>query len=119
MPVLRCYGEKGKWVPLIKARKKTTSWRLWAAATRKGWADHVEGGGEAWLGRMMSAERYGRVRVTGLEYPRKLASMTDAEAMTDGASAGETAVEWQSKQAKHFRDKTALYCKVTFVYLGC
>ena len=119
MPVLYCYGTKGKWIPLIKAHKKTTSWRVWKAKTVHAWTDHVEDGGKAWLGRMMSKERYGRLRVTGVSSPRLLRSMTDAEARADGASAGETALEWQSRQKQYFSDKSALYCVIEFEYLGC
>jgi hypothetical protein len=117
MRVLPCYGREGEWVRLIKSHKKTTTWRLWKAATIQAWADHVKVGGEAWLGRLMSTERYGRIRVTGVDFPRSLRSMTDAEARADGASAGESAMEWQTRQSKYFGDKSAFYCKVTFEYL--
>ena len=67
---------------------------------------------------MMSAERYGNLVVTKLDYPRVLESMTDAEARADGAAAGESAAARQKRNAKYFRDKSAMYSVVTFEYLS-
>ena len=97
--------------------KKTSSWRLWSSATIRDWQRHIARGGAAWLGKMQSTSRFGRMRVLGLDYPRTLASMTDAEARADGALADETAVEWKARNHRYFKAEGG-YCKVTFVYLG-
>ena len=86
--------------------------------TREAWRGHIEAGGYTHLGKLMSAEKFGSIIVTKLEYPRVLESMSDAEARADGAAAGESAAAWQKRNAKYFRAKNAVYSVVTFAYLG-
>ena len=77
----------------------------------------MDGGGAAWLGKMQSRDRFGRIRILSVEYPRTLSSMTDAEARADGAEAGETALDWVARNKAYFAHAGG-YTKVTFVYLG-
>ena len=115
--VLCCYGDDGRWLPLIKGALKTTTWRRWCKGTRDMWQAHISSGGAAWLGKMGDAGRFGRLQVATFEFPRTLESMTNAEAVADGAPPGTTARQWQASNRKYFEPGFE-YCKLTFSYVG-
>ena len=74
------------------------------------------------VSKLGSKEVFMYIKLTGVDFPRELSSMTDAEAVHDGASQGQNAADWQSEKGNrpYFggKQKRAQFTVVSFRYAG-
>ena len=123
MRTLDCYGTKGMWLAMIRGNRKSLTWRVWGKAMRRRFEKYLVDGGRIGVSKQGSTEVFMCIELAGVDFPRELSSMTDAEAVADGASPGQSAADWQSAvgNRQYFGKKwhkRAKYTVISFRYAG-